>query len=188
VAALLGGFIPTCVYRDCHHRKIKWENPFFIQQLREKTNLYIICPNGWALGLLLPFMDREQRELNLKLHDMHEWLASEIALNWLKEKVKGKVNNYFIYFHVMETHPPFFTPETKGWKISEIERFRDGEWRRRRALEWVDEFVVGEFLTWDYDCLIVTSDHALKHNCPEGLNVFIATDFRSEKCYNIWQF
>jgi len=175
VPAILGGLLPECVY-NCDYHRLKWANPFFLTDLRRKTNLLLYINNGWVFELLAPFMPSWLRKKNLDWHDRHSDLPTEEMID---DFMSLDLGNYFAYFHVIETHPPFYVPATKGKSVDE---------RRREAVEWVDT-QIGRLMELDYDCLVVCSDHALEHNTAgdRGFKSFIACDVRNEKARTLWQ-
>jgi len=165
VGALLGGFLPTCTIPNCFHNKIRLESPFFLTDLKRKTNLFLYMPNGWFMEFLKPFMPNW-------LWDMMVYFNRNgfDSRKMIEDFLSRKPTNYFAYFHIMETHPPFFDgtgPCPKGKEFVET---------RKRAVEYVDKIIKPLI---DLDCnLIVTSDHAMGHGMFEhetAWNVFIAT-------------
>ena len=177
--ALLGGMLPICQIPMCYHRdiQVKWCNPFFLTMMREWTDKqFFLCSNGWSLELMLPWMDHEQRRLNL------EWIearadrlpACEMVDYFLEEK--KKCNSYFAYVHLFETHHPFFSPKKRG--------------DRRESLLYVDE-QVGTILRECNDAeIVLCSDHNLPPHvvsaasdvpAPKTMLSFIATNFRETK-------
>ena len=118
-AALLGGMLPVCQIPHCDHRKLRdiWNSPFFMTLLREVTSAqYFLCPNGWILELLLPWMPQEHRNLNFKWHDDHESCPStELVEYFLKDS--KELDNYFAYLHLFESHWPFYSPEGTGDRV-----------------------------------------------------------------------
>lgn len=165
VAALLGGILPTCLIPDCPHNKINITNPFFLTDLSRKTNIFLYMPNGWFMEFLKPFI---QPQLWEKL--MHYNRYGFNSKSMIEDFLQKNPGNYFAYFHIMETHPPFFSgtaPTPKGEEFTAT---------RRRAVEYVDEIIKPLI---DLDCnLIITSDHGIDHgifNYETALNVFIAT-------------
>ena len=115
-AAIVGGVIPVCNIAGCHHREIKQKlnSPFFLSAMSQITEKQLyLCPNGWSLEILLPWMSREQRELNFKWHDSHQQLpAKEETDYFLKER--KKYDSYFAYIHYFESHAPFYSPKGIG--------------------------------------------------------------------------
>jgi len=211
VAAILGGILPKCVVHEveidrsyiekgigltderrrtaCEEHKFNWTNPFFLTRLKEKTNLLLYICNGWALEYLLPFMPDWLKDLNMRMHDRHSDLPTEHYINDFLSRVKNGMNNYFVYIHVQETHPPFYIPETRGKSVDEVKSYLTPQERRKRAVEWVDSQIGRIIEEVDYDCLVVCGDHALEHDVadPVGFKSFIAADVRNEKARNLWQ-
>jgi len=183
--ALIGGMLPTCQIPMCYHREIreKWCNPFFLTMMREFTEKqFYLCSNGWSLELLLPWMDEEQRKLNFKWIEMREegLQASRMVDYFLREK--EKVNTYFAYIHLFETHYPFCAPGLP----------RDGT-HRREALLYVDEQVGRILKECDEAEIVICSDHNLPPHIvsaaydvpsPKTMLSFIVTNFKeTEKTY-----
>lgn len=170
VAALLGGFLPRCTVKDCEHNKVSWTNPFFLTNMRKRTNLYLAIPNGWALELLTSFMSENLRRKNLYWHGPHEKMVSPMILDHFEQT---DYDDYFFYLHVQETHPPFSHPDWKGIKQANLPEPSE---RRKMSLEWVDENIIDRVLKYDYDQLVVCADHPLKHDVPEHKAVFLASN------------
>jgi len=170
VPAILGGFLPECIYK-CDYHTFKWQNPFFLTDLKRKTNLLLYINNGWAFELLANFMPEWLRKKNLDWHDRHADLPTKEMID---DFLSRSLDSYFAYFHVMETHPPFYTPS--------------GSHDRKEAVEWVDT-QIGRLVELDYDCLVVCSDHALEHDVAgsAGLKSFIAADVRNDSIRYLWR-
>jgi len=178
--AYTGGMLPVCQIPQCYHRQIgiNWCNPFFMTMMREFTeHRFLLCANGWSLELLLPWMEPEQVKLNLGWIEMRKEVevAKEMVDYFLMER--GKVANYYAYFHFFETHYPFHAPGLS----------RDGT-HRREALMYVDE-QVGRILDacWDEANIVLCSDHNLPPHivsaafdtpAPKTMLSFIATNFK----------
>lgn len=177
--ALLGGMLPVCQIPMCYHRDIqrKWSQPFTLTVMRKLTEKqFYLCSNGWSLELMLPWMDYEQRKLNLKWVKFRtdEYPAPEM-IDYFLEKAKG-LGSYFAYIHLFETHYPFHAP---GFP-------RDGE-HRKEALLFVDE-QVGRVLRGCKDAeIVLCSDHNLPPHtvsaasdvpAPKTMLSFIATNFK----------
>lgn len=176
VSALLGGFLPKCNVEGCKHNQVRWTNPFFLTNMKKKTNLYLGIPNGWVLELLIPFMNAELRKNNLYWHNQHENLVSQMILSNFEQM---NYDDYFFYLHVMESHPPFYHPQWKGVKPSQINKRKDlpdPDTRRKMSVEWIDQKIIGRILKYDYEQFVIVSDHPLKHDIPEPEPVFIASD------------
>lgn len=190
MGAFAKGMLPICLHRDCSHNDINWQDPFFLKNMREKTNFLAYVPNGWGMSFFLPYADEELKKKNLKWHENHENLPSEEMVD---DFIERDLDNYFAYFHLMEPHPPFFHPDWKGMspgEISDSPETPNPPTRRKMAVEWADENVVGRLLEQDYDELVVTSDHPLDHpgdeeqfvesvkngRPPQKHQVFLTTD------------
>jgi hypothetical protein len=166
VAALLGGFLPTCLVPNCYHNRIKLENPFFLTDLKKKTEIFLYVPNGWIMEFLKPFMPGWLWN-KMVFYNKNGFNSEEMIKDFLNKKPE----NYFAYFHIMETHPPFFTG------TGECPRGEEFTETRRKAVEYVDK-IIKPLIEIDGN-VIVTSDHALGHNAynyESGLDVFIATN------------
>jgi hypothetical protein len=163
ISAILGGFLPHCRYPNCYHHQIHLPDPYFLTNLKADRFLYLAVPNGWCLELLKPFIYDELWNKLSQMHTKHTpYTTKELVDDFLK--IVPKHDKYFAYFHVMETHPPFYTPE----------KIDDTEERRKSALLWIDE-VIKPLLELDSFTLIM-ADHNLEHDFPTGntLDVFIA--------------
>ena len=86
-------------------------------------------------------------------------------------ELEPDLDSYFTYFHVQETHPPFF-----GGDDPELPRREGRENVRRRAVEYADK-LLSPLLKLDFDLLVVCGDHALGHDhwTPNAFKSFIAT-------------
>jgi len=169
VSALLGGFLPECVYKDCYHNKVreKLVNPFFLTDLkREGIPIFLFIANGWALEFLISFMPDWLRKEMLKQNKEgfnDEWNIKKAV------ELADRHDSYFIYLHIMSTHPPFFdgvnTETPKGEGFDNV---------RKKAVEYADT-LLKPLLTLDLDLLVVTSDHHILHDYwhPHGYDVFI---------------
>jgi len=161
-----------------------------LRELKRKTNLLLLTPNGWTFQSFEPFMDNETKRKNYYWHDRHEFCISSEMIDYFEEK---NLDNYFALFWCQEVHPPFFHPNWKGMepgKINKSPETPDPPTRRKMALEWIDHEIIGKLLKQNYDELVVTADHPLKHpgnelefvkkleegKDPEEFQVFIATD------------
>jgi hypothetical protein len=179
---LLGGMLPICQIPMCYHRTIEvnWCNPFFLTIMREKTEKqFFLCSNGWSIELMLPWMDQEQRALNLKWVEFRtEEMPAHSMVDYLLRE-KNKYNSYFAYVHLFETHYPFHSPKKKN--------------DRREALLYVDG-EVGRILRECSDAeIVLCSDHNLPPQIvsaafdvpsPKTMLSFIATNFKeTQKTY-----
>ena len=163
IAAILGGFIPSCRYPNCYHHQIHFQDPFFLTNLKRDRFLYLAVPNGWALELLRPYIHDDLWSKLIRLHNKHSpYTTRELIEDFLK--IEKDLDKYFAYFHVMETHEPFYCPDN----IVEYDE------RRKAALLWIDE-VIEPLLELDAFTLIM-SDHNLEHDVPtcETIEAFIA--------------
>jgi len=123
-------------------------------------------PNGWFMEFLKPFMPKWQWDMMVH-YNKHGFDSKKM----IEDFINRKPDNYFAYFHIMETHPPFFD----GTDTS-LPKREGREKVRRRAVEYVDKIIKPLI---DLDCnLIVTADHALGHGMFEhnvAWDVFLAT-------------
>lgn len=177
--AYMGGMLPVCQIPGCFHRQIglDWCNPFFMSIMRKSGHLFLLCGNGWSLELLLPWMDFEQKELNLRWVEFKgEKTAAEEMVDYFlaNEKVH---ENYYAYLHFFETHYPFVAPGLP----------RDGT-HRREALLYVDEQIGRILGTVEDSKIIICSDHNLPpkivsaaFDVPASTTMlsFIATNFKN---------
>jgi len=178
-ASLLGGMLPVCEIVDCYHRDIKekWSNPFFlstIEKVYEQT--FLLCPNGWALEMMLPFMDKRQRELNFYAHDHHEELPFKSLIDYFLE---NRGDSYFALLWGFESHYPFYSP--KGHD-------------RKEALLFLDEQVKRVMENCSEDHVVLCSDHNLPPlvvsaardtPAPETMKTFIASNFEKAESWNV---
>jgi len=169
VAAILGGMIPECVYRDCYHNEVRRRltNPFFLTDLRRRgVPIFLFIANGWAMELLRHFMPDWLWEMCLRQNkskfDTREFIDRFLEL-------EPDLDSYFAYFHVQETHPPFFG----GDEELPEEEYED---IRRRAVEYADELLT-PLLKLDSDLLVVCGDHHIEHDGwhPKSFETFVAT-------------
>jgi hypothetical protein len=143
----------------------------------QMDRLFLLCSNGWSLELLLPWMDQEQVNLNLKWIEMRkeDEVAREIVDYFLENR--SKVNSYYAYLHFFETHYPFCAPNLP----------RDGT-HRKEALLYVDE-QIGRILDAcnNEANIVLCSDHNLPPKivsaafdtpAPQTMLSFIATNFK----------
>jgi len=171
--AVVGGMLPVCMYPECHHRTIKdrWSNPFFLTAVQKATERqFLLCGNGWALELLLPWMHPEDRRLSFWAHDNHEALPFKNIVDHFLEKKNG-YESYFALLWGFESHWPFYSP--KGHDRREALLFLDGQ--------------VGRILEACKDAeIVVCSDHNLPPRvvsaaadvpAPRTMLSFIATNF-----------
>lgn len=149
VAAILGGFLPICAVKGCYHQKLfnKWTYPYTLTDYREKNALFLYVPNGWVLELLESYIRPDLKPLIQKWLSYHD--TRDMINDFLSRKEKRDGKGYYAYFHVMETHPPYY-PEERG--------IEDREERRKAAVEYVDR-ILKPLIDLDCDDLIVTSDH-----------------------------
>lgn len=177
--AYIGGMLPVCQIPQCYHRRIQqdWSNPFFMSRMTRMTKrLFLLTANGWTLELLLPWMDREQMELNFEWVEMRkDMLPAKDMVEYFLENSRG-LDSYYAYLHMFETHYPFHAPGLP----------RDGT-HRDEALEYVDK-QVGKILKerWDDAEIVLCSDHNLPPSivsaandvpAPKTILSFIATNF-----------
>jgi len=190
--AFTKGLLPICIYKDCNRHRIKWQNPFFLRNVSKETNFLAYVPNGWAMDFFLPYLSKELVEKNYQWHRQHEECVS---LKMLEDFTARKLNNYFTYFHLMESHPPFFHPDWKGMDPGQINKSPntpDPPTRRRMAVEWIDREIISRILKLNYEEFVITADHPLAHpgderefiqeleegRSPQKYQVFLATDIR----------
>ena len=170
VPAMLGGLLPECIYRDCVHNKVRQKlvNPFFLTDMKRKgIPTFLFIANGWALEFLTSFMPGWLREMVVR-QNKTKFNTKEFIDKFLE--LEPKLDNYFAYFHVQETHPPFFGGDDP--KLPKREGFDNV---RRRAVEYADS-LLKPLLKLDLDLLAVTSDHHIQHDYwhPRAYDVFIA--------------
>jgi len=185
-AAYLGGMLPICQIPECYHRQIEinWCNPFFLTVLKQKVDkLFLLTSNGWTLELMLPWIDKEQKKLNLKWVEFRsEELPAREMINYFLQE-KDKYDSYYAYIHLFETHWPFHAPGLP----------RNGK-HRKEALLYVDEQLGSLFDECDKEAkIVISSDHNLPPKevsaafdvpSPRTLLSFIATNFTHiEKLY-----
>jgi len=91
-------------------------------------------------------------------NSQHAQQPSKMALD---EFERANYDNYFFYLHVMEDHPPFYCPDFANVK----DKLHPQE-RRKRAVEWTDQEIIGRVLKYNCEQLVVVGDHALEHNVP----------------------
>lgn len=177
--ALMGGMLPVCLYPQCYHREIKdrWASPFFLSVVRSLTERqFMLCGNGWALELLLPWMTPEDRRFSFWMHDRHDELPEEKMVdNFLSEK--GKYDSYFALLWMFSTHWPFYSP--KGHDRKEATLFLDR--------------LIGRVIEACEDAeIVVCSDHNLPPGvvsaatdvpAPKTMLSFIASNFESTKTW-----
>lgn len=155
VAALLGGMLPICEDPHCYHHQLvkRWANPFFLTEATQNGKVFLLCPNGWVVELIQPWIDQEQKELNLKWMGKHAELPASQMVDYLLEKERG-LKSYFAYLHFFETHPPFYSP--KGHD-------------RKEALLYLDN-QIGRILDLEAEIVIVSD-----HNVPPGISAATST-------------
>ena len=180
-AALMGGMLPVCQIPECYHRDIreKWSNQFFFTTIRKITERqFYLCPNGWSLEVLLPWMNREDAKLNFKWLYSHQSLPSREIVDYFLEGKQG-YRSYFAYLHFFESHWPFYSP--KGHD-------------RREALLFLDQ-QVGRVLDACKEAeIIVCSDHNLPPRVvsaaadvpsPKTMLSFIASNFKDSEEWDV---
>jgi len=168
VHALLTGYTPTCAASpQCPHtqrpRKMIPPEPFFLKKFKQ---LFLYIPNGWVFQFVQPYM----KNLMPRLLEWHKVFNTKAMVEDFISRSKS--DDYFAYFQVMETHPPFLEglkevkPSSPEWDA-----------RRRKAVEIADK-CLELLLSVDYDLLVVCADHNIRHDFahPDGYKVFIATD------------
>lgn len=146
VAAMLGGFMPICQIEGCWHKEAfkRWPYVWYLTDYFKANKLFLYIPNGWILELIEPFI---RPDLKPKIQ---KWLAyhdsRDMINDFLSRKLKG---GYFAYFHIMETHSPYY-PDKRG--------IEDNAERRKAAFEYVDR-IIKPLIDLDVDDLVVTADH-----------------------------
>jgi len=126
--ALLGGMLPVCQIPMCFHREIQkqWSNPFFMTCMRELTEKqFYLSGNGWVTELIFPWIDDEQRKLNMEWIQTPEQMHSKEIIEYFLENKSE--NSYFAYLHLYECHFPFYSPQGGG--------------KRKEALLYLDTLV-----------------------------------------------
>lgn len=171
ISANLSGVIPQCYCDDenCTNKKIDWAHPFFMDKMQEKTNVDLKIGNGWVFDIIRQYLTDTEMQEHME-YMKFESLPSELMLRRFEEK---KNNNYgddfYFHIHIPETHPPFSHPEWEGMDVEEIRTSNgvpDAEIRRKMAVEWVDEEIIGRLLEYDFNAMVVTSDHDFIHMLP----------------------
>jgi len=168
IPALLTGYFPICtVNPECPHntvpRKLVPRHPYFLRKYFG-GHVYLYIPNGWVWDLLGSWLDPLMPKLK-------KWWERFNTQEMVEDFLTHYKNNrdYFVYFHVMETHPPFL----EG--VKEVKAGSEEWWvRRRKAVELADK-ILQPLLDLDFDLLIVCSDHNIQHDVasPEGFRTFI---------------
>lgn len=171
VPMLLGGFLPECKKEDCYHNKFRMMTPFFLSRLKESANLYLYIPNGWILEFLSSYLRENIRKEVIHWHKLHN--TREMVDNFISHNE----DDYFVYFHVMETHPPYYyPPERTVLNLGQNESKERQTEHRIRSIEHADE-ILGDVIKLNPDLLVVTSDHNLTQGrwSPKDFDVFLAT-------------
>jgi len=173
VPLLLGGFLPTCDEKDCYHNNFHMMDPFFLSNVYKKMNLFLYISNGWVLEFFSDFIRPELRDKIMGWHRYHDTKA--MIEDFIERE--PELDNYFAYFHVMETHPPFYHPPERMPKNMVDDKTVSREEHRRLAVEYVDK-ISKPLYDLDTDLLVVTADHNLASGPKwhtDHFNVFIAT-------------
>lgn len=217
IAANLAGVVAQCYCddRDCTNKKIKWGNPFFIDNMRKRTNVDLRIGNGWVFDIIRQYLTDQQ----MAQHMTYMQFENLPSLDMLEHFEDRDLDDFYLHMHIPESHPPFSHP---FWYGTDVEKIRtsdtlpDAETRRRMSVEWIDEKIISRLLSYDLDALIVTSDHDFIHLLPVldgwsadpsrptyiydemGLKskkdigigheakVFIASEFRDESLLDLW--
>lgn len=169
---LLGGFTPHCLVRGCRHNKgLGWGRNWYLTDMKKQAiPIFLYVPNGWVLEFLTAFMTPAFKDKILKWH--HNYNTKAMIEDFIN---RGELKEYFAYFHVMETHMPFFPPnESPGDDKTMSKQEMAG--KRKRAVEYIDS-VIMPLINLDSEELVITSDHniTLGEWSPEWFDVFIAT-------------
>jgi hypothetical protein len=178
VPALLGGFLPWCEYEGCHHYEMRrrWPWPFFMTTYWEANRLWVYCPNGWVIELLESFLRDELREMIIDRAGIPDRTGEFRLMRDHFLKYEPNLEGYFAYFHIMETHRPYY-PESEPYTETfsgKTELLYDEEFmarRKRKAVEEVDK-LLRPLIDLEVDELVITSDHDEDHF---NRRVFLAT-------------
>jgi len=193
--AYLGGMLPICQIPECYHRQIaiNWANPFFLSILRDTTRkLLFFTSNGWTLELMLPWMDKKQIVDNFRwIEGKAQAPSKEMVKTFLEEE--EKLDSYYAYFHLAETHYPFHGPGIPPPSGNEIigERMK----YRKLAFDFIDSSLEPLFIRcWKDAEIVLCSDHNLPPlvvsaandtPSPKTMLSFIATSFtKTKKTYD----
>lgn len=177
VPALLGGFLPFCQQDDCEYDHIKmhrsWTYPHFLTAYKREGKLWLYCPNGWVAEYIDPYLRDEIKQLirtHFAIPDREG--EFEMMIDDFVKRSPNEMDGYFAYFHVMETHPPYYPVDCDIPRNTKEREER--EERRRLAVEQVDRSLK-RLIDLDADDLIITADHPRDHL---GTEVFLATRVR----------
>ena len=95
--AYLVGILPICQYPECYHRVIKqkWCSPFMMDAVKQLVDKVLIYnANGWAMPIVLPYMDKKRRELCFKAHDSHP----QLPFKWFVDDFLSEIKDCSSYF------------------------------------------------------------------------------------------
>jgi len=217
ISANLAGVVPQCYCddEDCINKKIDWGHPFFIDEMKKRTTVDLRIGNGWIFSIIRQYLNKKE----MARHKEYLKFESLPSLDMLEHFEERNLDDYYLHIHTPETHPPFSHP---NWKDMDVEKIRtsselpDASTRRRMAVEWVDDKIIGRLLEYDPDGIVVTADHDFVHMLPVldgwsadpdrptyiydemGLKskkeigigheakVFIASKFKDESLINLW--
>lgn len=176
VPALLGGFLPFCEYPPdkCGkgHRDMArgWTYPYFLTEYKKAGRLWLYCPNGWVAEYITPYLRREIKPWILKHYAIPDREGEfRLMIDDFLSRDPDSMDGYFAYFHVMETHPPFYPVDCDIPRNTKNREEKEA--RRKMAVEQTDANL--EYLMdLDVDELVVTADHAADHL---NTRVFLAT-------------
>jgi len=155
VLAILGGFLPQPAIEDHPNTGLfnKWTDPYTLTNYKNVNALFLYVPNGWITELLEPFIRPDLKRLVMKWHTYHD--TRDMINDFLKRKEKRGIEGlekpgYYAYFHILETHDPFY-PEERG-----IVGYDE---RRKASVEYCDRILKPLIDLEEIDDLIILSDH-----------------------------
>lgn len=158
--AVLGGFLPTCLIKDCRRDKVNWH--FFLSSLQREGIAFLpYINNGWVFDLFFPYISKQMKEKILRWHSRHEHCPTpEMIDDFLR--VERNLDNYIAIFWCIESHPPFYSEEWRG-KDPQQTGVPPQE-RRKRSVEFIDRAIKPLL---ELDCeLALFGDHPLAHPSP----------------------
>jgi len=171
VPALLGGFLPSCeLGNNCpkNHLEMlrRWTYPYFLTTYHQSGRLWLYAVNGWVAEYVTPFLNPIIRKLVIEHYAIADRRGEfKMMRDHFLSCDPDSLPGYFAYFHVMETHPPYYpygeVPDNPKEK-------------KRIALQQVDRDLK-PLLNLDVDELVITSDHEENYL---GRRVFLATRVR----------
>lgn len=179
VPALLGGFLPFCnLGNRCDKNHVdmhrSWTYPHFMTEYHEQNKLWLYCPNGWVAEIINPYLRDEIQQMITEHYAIpdREGEFEMMIDDFISRKPNQMKAGYFAYFHVMETHPPYY-PVDCDIPRDTTDR-EEKEERRALAVKQVDKSLK-RLIELDVEDLIITADHPRDHL---GTQVFLATRVR----------